>query len=123
VRTALVGSALGNIESKILHDLDNEYGVEVTNARGDRAWIAYGDEHFFDAANATNRRIAEEAVRLSRRDVTEALAGRMSAPNASTAFEAERLVPRPVNMAVDRWTGRTPTYDVWPNVDWRNSVG
>lgn len=109
-RGALVGSALGNIESKILHDLDNEYGVEVTNARGDRAWIAYGDEHFTDAGNATNRRVAEEAVRLSRRDISDAIGGRMSAPTSTTAFEAERLVPRPVSPGVDRWTGRTPTY-------------
>jgi hypothetical protein len=104
-RDRLVGSATGNIESKILHDLDNVYGVEVTNARGDKPWIAYGDERFFRPENASNRRIAQEAVRLSRQDIDDALAG-----GAPATFAAEQLVPRPVDPAADRWTGRKPRY-------------
>jgi hypothetical protein len=107
-RDRLTGSAMGNIESKILHDLDNKYGVRVTNARGDAPWIAYGDERFFDAANADNRRLAQEAVRLSRRDIADALTG--GSPATAGGFEAERLVPFSVDPAADRWTGRTPTY-------------
>ena len=107
-RDRLVGSATGNIESKILHDLDNQYGVVVTNARGDTPWIAYGDERFFRPENKSNRSIAQEAVRLSRQDIDDALAG--SSPGASGAFAAEQLVPRPVDPSADRWTGRTPTY-------------
>ena len=101
-------TTLGNVESKILHDLDNQFGVRVTNARGDAAWIAYGDERFFTPANADNRRLAQEAVRLSRQDIADALAG--GAPGAAGAFEAERLVPHPVDPTADRWTGRTPTF-------------
>jgi hypothetical protein len=103
-RAQLVTSSIGNIESKILHDLDNEHGVEVTNARGDRPWIAYGDDMINDPRNTTNRGLAEEAVRLSRADITAALA------NGTPTFAAERLVPTPVDPSHDRWTGRTPTY-------------
>jgi hypothetical protein len=103
-RAQLVTSSIGNIESKILHDLDNEHGVEVTNARGDRPWIAYGDDMINDPRNATNRGLAEEAVRLSRADITAALA------NGTPTFAAERPVPTPVDPSHDRWTGRTPTY-------------
>jgi hypothetical protein len=111
-RDRLTGSAMGNIESKILHDLDNQYGVLVTNARGDAPWIAYGDERFFTAGNADNRRIALEAVRLSRQDIADALAG--GSAGAGAGFAAERLVPRPVDPNADRWTGRTPTYVATP---------
>jgi hypothetical protein len=112
-RAQLVTSSLGNIESKILHDLDNEHGVEVTNARGDRPWIAYGDDMINDPRNSTNRGLAEEAVRLSRQDITDALAHRLTSVPAT--FAAEALVPRPVNPAVDRWSGRTPTYVAGPD--------
>jgi hypothetical protein len=107
-RDRLTGSAMGNIQSKILHDLDNQFGVRVSNARGDTPWIAYGDEHFFTPENVDNRRLTQEAVRLSRQDVTDTLAG--GSPAATGVFAAERLVPHPVDPAADRWTGREPTY-------------
>jgi hypothetical protein len=107
-RDRLTGSAAGNIRSKVLHDLDNQFGVRVTNARGDAPWIAYGDEHFFAPENADNQRLTQEAVRLSRQDITDALAGGL--PGAAGVFAAERLVPHPVDPAADRWTGREPTY-------------
>jgi hypothetical protein len=112
-RDRLTGSAAGNIRSKILHDLDNQFGVRVTNARGDTPWIAYGDEHFFAPENVDNRRLTQEAVRLSRQDITDALAGGL--PGASGVFAAERLVPHPVDPAADRWTGREPTYVETPD--------
>ena len=107
-RDRLVGSAMGNIESKILHDLDNQYGVRVTNVRGDAPWVAYGDERFFRPENADNRRVAQEAVQLSRQDISDALAG--GSPGATGVFAAERLVPQPVDPTADRWTGRTPRF-------------
>jgi hypothetical protein len=107
-RDRLTGSSLGNIESKILHDLDNQFGVRVTNARGDTPWIAYGDEHFFAPENVDNRRIAQEAVRLSRQDITDALGG--GSPGTTGVFAAERLVPHPIDPTADRWTGRNGTY-------------
>jgi hypothetical protein len=116
-RAALVTSSIGNIESKILHDLDNEHGVEVRNARGDAPWIAYGDDMLGDPRNATNQALAEEAVRLSRADITAALSGGGAAPPASgtPTYPAERLVPTPVDPTHDRWSGRTPTYVAGPN--------
>jgi len=112
-RARLVTSSIGNIESKILHDLDNDFGVEVTNARGDRPWVAYGDDLLADPRNASNRALAEEAVRLSRADVAAALAG--GGPRPPGPYAAERLVPTPVDPTRDRWTGRTPTYVQGPD--------
>lgn len=110
-RDKLMGSTLGNIESKIEHDLDNEYGVAVTNKRGDR-WIAYGDEHLNTPANAQNHKYVEEAVRLSQRDIEAALAQRASypMPTKDTQFAAQQLVPEPVpaDAEHDRWSGRIP---------------
>jgi hypothetical protein len=108
---------LGNVESKILHDLDNTYGVEVTNKRGDPAWIAYGDDALSQAGNATNRRLALDAVELSKRDIANAIAQGPSyvLPPAATPFASEALVPFPVDPSKDRWTGRTPTYRAGPH--------
>lgn len=111
-RATLMGSAMGNIESKVLHDLDNEYGVEVTNPRGDPPWIAYGDDMLADPRNRRNRELAQEAVRLSQQDIANALSQREAypAPGPTTVFQAELLVPQPVDPTRDRWTGRTPVY-------------
>lgn len=100
--------AFGNLESKILHDLDNEHGVDVTNMRGDRAMTAYGDEHLDDPRNAENRRRALDAVELSKRDINQALVdpGAVLGP----PYAAEQLVPRPVDPSRDRWSGRVPAY-------------
>jgi uncharacterized protein DUF4157 len=110
-RATLMQSTMGNIESKILHDLDNEYGVEVANARGDR-WIAYGDDMLADRRNVRNQQLVIEAVQLSQQDISNALSQRTAypSPNASTVFAAEQLIPYPVDPSRDRWTGRTPTY-------------
>ena len=116
-RAALMGSNIGNIESKILHDLDNEHGVEVTNHRGDAPWIAYGDDMLSDPRNVRNRDLALEAVRLSKQDIADALSQRSAYPTPApaTRFQAELLVPYPVNPTQDRWTGRTPTYITTPD--------
>jgi hypothetical protein len=116
-RAALMGSALGNIESKILHDLDNTYGVEVTNPRGDPVWIAYGDNFLDDPRNAVSRAKALEAVQLSKQDVANALGAGSSYPDPSknATFSAEALIPRPTDPSKDRWSGRIPTYMVGPD--------
>jgi hypothetical protein len=115
-RAALMGSDLGNIESKILHDLDNTYGVEVTNPRGDPPWIAYGDNRLDDPRNAVSRAKALEAVQLSKQDIADALGQGSSYPDPSKtgAFPAEALIPRPVDPDKDRWRGRIPSYSVGP---------
>jgi hypothetical protein len=108
---------VGNIESKILHDLDNKYGVEVTNARGDKPWIAYGDDAL--AQNPEHRQKVIEAVALSKRDISDAIAQgtAYALPAADAPFPAEALVPFPTNPSADRWTGRTPTYAAGPDGD------
>jgi hypothetical protein len=96
---------LGDLKSKIDHDLDDENGVEVTNARGDGPWIAYGDNFLADPRNRANRSLAEEAVKLSKQDIEDALTQGTyyPAPKGDTVFAAERLVPHPVDMAKNRW--------------------
>ena len=109
----------GQIESKVLHDLDNQYGVQVTNKRGDRPWVAFGDASLTPPMNATNRSLAVEAVKLSKEDIRAALAQGAAAAvvSATGRYAAEDLVPFPVDPAKDRWTGRTPTYDFDPVTD------
>ncbi len=116
-RSQLMGSIPGDIESKILHNLDNEHGVEVTNRRGDSPWIAYGDDMLKDPRNVRNKELAMEAVRLSKQDIADALSQKASypVPSPKTVFNAELLVPYPINPTRDRWTGRTPTYIVGPD--------
>ena len=116
-RATLMGSAMGNIESKIPHDLGNEHGVELSNRRGDTPWIAFGDDMLSDPRNIRNRQLAVEAVDSPGRDIADALAQRTAypAPTPATAFPAELLVPRPMDPNRDRSTGRTPTYVPGPS--------
>jgi hypothetical protein len=95
----------GDVASKALHDLDNEFGVLVTNTRRDTPWLAYGDEHLRDRPNARNRSLALEAVQLSKQDIADALAQGANYPavTATTVFAAERLIPFPVAGAPGRW--------------------
>lgn len=102
---------VGDAKSKVLHDLDNEFGVQVTNdrgdpPRGDPPWITYGDEHLNDAANTYSLKVALEAVQLSKQDIADALAQGASYPSpiAATVFPAERLIPHPMSMTANRWT-------------------
>jgi hypothetical protein len=95
----------GDIKSKIAHDLDNEYGVEVTNLRGDPPWIAFGDNMLEDSRNTRNKALAVEAVELSKQDIADALAQGQSYPEPKdgTIFAAQRLVPHPTNPSKNRW--------------------
>jgi len=95
-------STSGQMNSKVLHDLDNDHGVAVHNLRGDPPWIQYGDDHLNDAADAQGLRLAIEAVQLSKADIQAALTGAAAgSPAAATPamFPAEALVP-----IVDSWT-------------------
>jgi Domain of unknown function (DUF4157) len=104
-------STRGNIQSKVLHDLDNEHGVSVHNLRGDH-WIQYGDDHLNDAADAYGLRIAREAVEASKADIQAALTA-AAGPRPPTAgivplgpYAAEQLVPIVDTWSAHRW-GRT----------------
>jgi ribosomal protein S27E len=89
-------STTGGLYALLNHDIDNEYGVNVTNLRGD-SWVAYGDEMWDSDQNAQNRIYATEAVQVSARDV--AIYGLYNSPSfprptQSTQFEAERIIPQ-----------------------------
>ena len=96
-----MGTTLGDIESKVLHDLDNQFGVEVNNARRDGPWFAYGDNFLNDPRNTRNRALVEEAVRLSQQDIVEALAN--PSKTFSVPYSVEKLVPYPVSSGTNRW--------------------
>ncbi|MET8336035.1 DUF4157 domain-containing protein [Streptosporangium canum] len=104
---------LGDLESIVEHDLDNEYGVMVKNARGDTPWPAYGDLQLTRAGNEINRAKVMEGVELSKRDIAEAISKGASFTNP-VPFAAERLVPEAINPSHDRWTGRTPSWIFLP---------
>jgi hypothetical protein len=89
-------------ESLKLHTLDNKFGVLVTNKRGDKAWIAYGDDFLGTKGRPEHYLKVKEAVELSKKDIQDALnAGKTYSP--PTSFPAEELVPVPASSA-NRWT-------------------
>jgi hypothetical protein len=109
---------LAQLESKVLHELDNQNGVRVKNKFEE--FIAYGDDMLLPQkdgtdAGATTRKWAEAAVAASKQDLADALSqGKgYNLPNGRSS--AEDYVPHVVNMAEDRWTGRTPVYVQTPD--------
>ena len=99
------GTLSKNTKTKVFHDLENEFGVEVKNSLGEK-WIAYGDKRLNDdPPNKEGRAQALKAVELSKKDIANALAQGMRYPDGSTTkrFAAEDLVPQPVDWASYRW--------------------
>ena len=47
-----------------MHDEDNQYGLRVTNKRGDK-WIAYGDERLLDEESKDHLKIVVDAAQKS----------------------------------------------------------
>jgi len=106
-RAPLMTSLPGQAEAKIVHDLDNKYGVDVTNRRGDH-WTAYGDTYLNTQTDARNLSIALEAEALSKADIISALAQRSAYPDPPSpvpegSFAAEALVPHPVDVNGAKW--------------------
>lgn len=87
--TTVTPSALGSLLSNFMHTEENTTGLHVHNLRGDR-WYAFGDRFYFDAANSTNRAIAEEALQLSADEIFFAYQNGVM-PNDSVA----KLLPIP----------------------------
>ncbi|MET9686869.1 DUF4157 domain-containing protein [Streptomyces sp. NPDC006514] len=106
---AIVGSNMGQLILKNIHDRLNVEGVEVTNRRGTK-WTTYGDSHL--ATRPETRRIGAWAVLESRRQVLAA--GRAGAKGDSPAGDdalSERvldLLPDPAS--VDRVTAKAVSY-------------
>lgn len=93
-----------SLERQRQHNYDGERGLSVRNYRGDR-WIAYGDgnlnrqatppsaSHPFGGSNEMNRRLAIEAVTVSRGEVMGVLQG-ATPPVDSHDYAVNRLWPR-----------------------------
>ncbi|XP_028403440.1 uncharacterized protein LOC114526132 [Dendronephthya gigantea] len=57
-------SNIGHLLCKYMHDEDNNFGLRVTNVRGDK-WIAYGDGMLMKKCNKRNYHLAVEGVQIS----------------------------------------------------------
>lgn len=93
----------GNISSKVMHDLDNHHGVQVNNPRGDGPWVAYGDGDWNQPDNTKNRTLAQEALRLAKQDIQEALT---QGPQyvLPKVFSSIRIFPQALNTGDNtRW--------------------
>ena len=64
-------SNVGHLLSKCMHDEDGEFGLRVTNVRGDK-WTAYGDGTLLHEKSKDNLKLVTEAVQLSVDQVYEA---------------------------------------------------
>ena len=62
---------VGHLLSKCMHDEDGEFGLRVTNVRGDK-WTSYGDGMLLHEKSKDNLKLVTEAVRLSVDQVYEA---------------------------------------------------
>ncbi|MEU6198263.1 DUF4157 domain-containing protein [Streptomyces sp. NPDC047061] len=67
----------GDVKSKVLHDMGNDFGVAVHNRRGDR-WLAYGDDNLNHVQNVVQRSFEARAPDIQ--GAFGALAGRQPIP-------------------------------------------
>ena len=109
-RTKLMTSDTANFQSAVLHNLDNDFGVDMANPRGDH-WVAFGDDNYHDSKspadtkNAANRKFVLEAAALSKEDIAAALT-QGAVFSVPLRFASEQIVPHAVDLTHDRWTGR-----------------
>lgn len=116
-RDKLQGSNQGDLESKILHDIDNERGIWVTNNRRDKPWLALGDRMLDEAKNETNRHKTLEAVALSKNDIIDALSRKhlYPMPTSESKFEVEDIIPFPVDPNdFSNWTSQPRKFPISP---------
>ncbi len=102
---------LNDINSKVLHDLDNKFGVLVKSERRPEPWVAYGDMFLEakDKRNADNLEQVARAMQESKQDIVQALQEGSSYGDPEknyNSFSAMGLLPTPVEPSVDRWAGR-----------------
>ncbi|OLF55873.1 phospholipase [Pseudomonas chlororaphis] len=80
-------SDLGSLITRFMHDEDSKFGLNVSNAQGDR-WHAYGDKRYFDTIDSSNRKQVKLAVQRSADEVFESyLSGTAPAPGNFTALK------------------------------------
>lgn len=82
----LTSQAVGTLLALLMHNEDNAFGLQASNARGDH-WTAYGDAKCFDTVNQKNVKIMLEAVQFSADEVVNAFkTGQVVAPDQYRAF-------------------------------------
>lgn len=81
VTPATVGSLLAGY----MHDEESQFGLHVSNARGDH-WIAYGDKSYFSKQTEAHRQIILEAAQNSVDEVFEAY-------QTGSAIVTDRVTP------------------------------
>lgn len=80
-------SLVGSVLSRWMHDEDNRWGLNVTNALG-QSWRAYGDKRYFDTVDVANKNLVDFAVQESADEVFTAFStGQVPAPNSYSALQ------------------------------------
>ncbi|MDD1146791.1 phospholipase [Pseudomonas sp. TNT2022 ID357] len=88
VAAVVTPSDLGSLITRFMHDEDSKFGLNVSNAQGDR-WHAYGDKRYFDSVDHRNRQQVKQAVQRSADEIfTCYLSGNLPAPASYAALKA-----------------------------------
>ena len=79
-------SSVGSLITRIMHDEDSLWGLNVTNANA-QAWRAYGDKRYFDTVDLANKTMVDAAVQDSVDEVFNAFnTGTVPQPENYTAL-------------------------------------
>ncbi|QNH79536.1 phospholipase [Pseudomonas protegens] len=81
-------SDLGSLITRFMHDEDSKFGLNVSNALGER-WHAYGDKRYFDSVDQRNRQQVKQAVQRSADEIFACyLSGQLPAAGSYGALQA-----------------------------------
>lgn len=105
--TMVTPQVAGSLLASFMHNEENSNGLHVHNGNNDY-WVVYGDRSYLNAESVDNRRILNEALQLSAKQIFAAYqSGQMTDDNAVFAF-----VPMPNE------TGDTANVDISPLFYW-----
>lgn len=111
---------LASLLARAMHDEDCQYGLWVTNQRGDR-WVVFGDKRYGDRFNYPNRKVMHNALQQSMDEVWEAFNSK-AVPHPGTSPVFSYLPDLGMNWK-DRRNCWSPLF--WLNPDdgkvWRRS--
>ncbi|MGB8843345.1 MAG: hypothetical protein WCC64_19995 [Aliidongia sp.] len=85
-----LGSYVSSFLSRVMHDEDSKFGLNVTNGHHE-IWRAYGDKRFFDTIDLTNRNHVKQAVQASADEIFDAFI-RGGAPAPEDYVALNRIV-------------------------------
>lgn len=102
-------SIYGYMLVNFMHYEENEAGIHVHNRNGDE-WIAYGDRYFFNHHNIENRKLLQQALQISTKEIFQAyLSGHIEKHDI-----VKRLIPIPNE------TQNNANLDISPLFYWDN---